>query len=199
MSASSINGGAPSELPDDNPVLPESLTRLNLLERLSLALACVCCVTIAVLSLLDTVFRPLHIEFHFAGETSRLLLAWMMFMALPAVTRRRAHINLAFFDDIVPPQVAKVVRIFGYVVMIAYVAILGWFLGRMALTSIAQDLRSPSILRFPIIYSQAGVIVGMSLMVVTQILVLFRDMLTPALPTRATISSTDNGDGTKTK
>lgn len=186
MSATQSNEGAPSELHDSHVAEPDKLGRLNFLERVSLALACICCVMIGVLSLMDTVFRPLHIEFHFAGEISRLLLAWMMFLALPAVTRRSTHINIAFFDNIVPPRVAKVVRIVGYLIMIAYVAILGWYLGRMAMTSIAQDIRSASILRFPIIYSQAGVIVGMSLMVITQILVLVRDMLTPAAATAPT-------------
>jgi TRAP-type C4-dicarboxylate transport system permease small subunit len=154
--------------------------RLNWLEKLSLALACLCCLLIGILSLADVALRTAKIEFHIAGEGSTILLAWLLFLVLPAVTRRRAHLSLGFFDTIAPAWLRKTVRIFGHLVMLVYVVTLMWFLGRMAMTSLANDLRSSSILRVPLIYAQAGVILGLGLLTLTQVSVLLREMFAPA-------------------
>lgn len=162
-------------------VAPTDLVlRLNWLEKLSLALACLCCVLIGMLSLTDVVLRTAKVEFHFAGEGSTILLAWLLFLVLPAATRRRAHLSLGFFDTLAPPWAQKTARVFGHLVMLVYVLTLMWFLGRMAMTSLANDLRSSSILRLPVIYAQSGVILGLGLLTLTQISILIRDILTPA-------------------
>jgi TRAP-type C4-dicarboxylate transport system permease small subunit len=170
--------GTSAQAPGVEPTDP--VLRLNGLEKASLALACLCCVLIGVLSLADVVLRTAKVEFHIAGEGSTILLAWLLFLVLPAATRRRAHLSLGYFDTIAPAWLRKSVRIFGHLVMLVYVVTLMWFLGRMAMTSLANDLRSSSILRLPLIYAQSGVILGLGLLTLTQVSIMIRDILTPA-------------------
>lgn len=179
MRGSISNEVAGPQQPGQDGDSPVTEPQLNWLEWLSLVLACICCVLIGALSLADVVLRSIRIEFHIAGEGSTILLAWLFFLVLPAVARRRAHLSLNYFDTIAPAWPRKAVRVFGHLVMVVYVVTLIWFLGRMAMASLADNLRSSSILRLPLIYGQSGVILGLGLLTLTQISILIREILTP--------------------
>lgn len=180
MTGADDQGGARPEPPPPPGGAFEALLRLTLIERIALGVACLCTVMIGVLSFLDIVFRTARIEFHLAGEGSTIMLAWLLFLVLPAATRRRQHISLTFIEHWAGPRTRKAIRLFGHLVMLVYMAVLGWFLWRLAMNSIAQDLRTASILRLPQIYAQSGVVLGTGLLLITQVHMLIADALTPA-------------------
>ena len=150
--------------------------RTTPLERAMLALCCVAGVLIFALSLADIVLRAASVEFFMAGEANGILLAWMVFLALPYVTRTGSHISLDFVDQVAPDWLRAGFRIFGYLVMIVYVVVLSWYCGQLTWTSFVNDVRSSSILRWPVVYAQVGVMLGLVLLAATQCLILIADV-----------------------
>lgn len=150
---------------------------LNLLERISLWLAAACCTLIASLAAADIVLRPLRVEFFWASEGVGILMAWTVFLALPAVTRQESHISLEFIGSIVGPRLLRALQIAGYLLMLVYIAVIAWFCARMAWNSYVTDLRSASILRLPVVYSQLGVVIGLVILSITQCMMLVRAMM----------------------
>lgn len=163
------------EGPSD-PWLPEEILRPTMLERAMIWIGCVCAVAIFFLSLADIVLRAASVEFFLAGEANGILMAWMIFLAMAYVTRTRSHISLDFLDRLVPGWLRTAMRFFGYIVMLLYVAVLSWYCGQLAWSSYVNDVRSSSILRWPLIYAQLGVLVGLALLAVTQCLILYADL-----------------------
>lgn len=155
---------------------PDTIFRPNLLERAMLGIGCVCAVMIFGFSMADIVLRSASIEFFLAGEANAILLAWMIFLAMAYATRTRSHISLEFLDGVLPEWLRTVIRFFGYLVMLGYIAVLSWYCGQLAWTSYMNEVRSSSILRWPVIYAQMGVLVGLAVMAVTQCLILVADL-----------------------
>jgi len=154
-------------------------------------IGCACAILIFLLSLADIVLRSASVEFFLAGEANGILMAWMIFLALAYVTRTRSHLSLDFIDRFAPPWLSFALRIFGYLVMLGYVVVLAWYCGKLVWSSYVNDVRSSSILRWPVIYAQLGVLTGLVLMAVTQCLILIADLRSGgrAHPTRnATLS-----------
>jgi TRAP-type C4-dicarboxylate transport system permease small subunit len=116
------------------------------------------------------------VEFFLAGEANGILMAWMIFLALPHVTRTGSHLSLDALDKLAPDWLATLFRVFGYLVMLVYVAVLSWYCGQLAWSSFLNDVRSSSILRWPVIYAQMGVMLGLALLAVTQCLILVADL-----------------------
>jgi TRAP-type C4-dicarboxylate transport system permease small subunit len=150
--------------------------RPTLLERALVWIGCGCAVVILLLSMADIVLRALSVEFFMAGEANGILMAWMIFLAMPLVTRTRSHISIDFLDRLLQLRSAFVLRIFGYLVMLGYVAVLSWYCGQLAWSAYLSDLRSSSILRWPVVYAQLGVLVGLVLVALTQCLMLLADL-----------------------
>lgn len=156
--------------------LPDAVFRPTALEEAMIWIGSGCAVVIFVLSLADILLRALSIEFFLAGEANGILMSWMIFLAMAHVTRTRSHISLEFMERLVPTWLATTLRIFGYCVMLGYVAVLSWYCEQLAWSSYVNDVRSSSILRWPVIYAQLGVLVGLILMAVTQVLILIGDL-----------------------
>jgi len=150
---------------------------LNLIERGARTLACVCCAVMALLVMADIVLRPLRVEFFWAGEGSGILMAWTVFLALPAVTRTRSHISIDLFANHTGPRLKRLIGLFGHVLMMVYVALLIYFCARMAWNSHVLDLRSSSILRLPLVYAQGGVVVGLALLLLTECVMTCREVM----------------------
>ena len=72
------------------------------------------------LLLTDVILRWLHVEFYWGSEGGGLLMAWMIFLALPMVMRTRGHIATDFVVAHLPDGVKAVLRMAGHVLMIAY-------------------------------------------------------------------------------
>lgn len=158
------------------PGLPDGFLCPTLLERAMVWIGCVCAILIFLLSLTDIVLRAASVEFFLAGEANGILMAWMIFLALAYVTRTGSHLSLDFLDRVLPRWMSAVLRIFGYLVMLGYVVVLSLYCGKLVWSSYMNDVRSSSILRWPVIYAQLGVLVGLVLMAVTQVLVLIADL-----------------------
>jgi TRAP-type C4-dicarboxylate transport system permease small subunit len=156
--------------------LPDAILCPTLLERAMIWIGCACAILIFLLSLADIVLRAASVEFFLAGESNGILMAWMIFLALAYVTRTRSHLSLDFLDRLLPRWLRTTLRIFGYLVMLGYVAVLSWYCGKLVWSSYMNDVRSSSILRWPVVYAQLGVLVGLVLMAVTQLLILIADL-----------------------
>jgi TRAP-type C4-dicarboxylate transport system permease small subunit len=148
---------------------------LSTFERVARNFAAIACLLVAALSVVDVILRPLHVEFFWASELVPILLAWSVFLALPAVTRTRSHLSLDFVGKYIGAHGRHGLRIVGYVLMLTYIGALVYFCGRMAWASYVTDLRTPSILRLPAFYAQAGVVLGLILLVITQFMMLIRE------------------------
>ena len=156
--------------------LSDAVFQPTVLEEAMIWIGSGCAVVIFVLSLADILLRSLSVEFFLAGEANGILMAWMIFLAMAHVTRTRSHISLEFMERLVPTWLGTTLRIFGYCVMLGYVAVLSWYCGQLAWSSYVNDVRSSSILRWPVIYAQLGVLIGLILMAVTQVLILIGDL-----------------------
>jgi TRAP-type C4-dicarboxylate transport system permease small subunit len=156
--------------------LQDAILYPTLLERAVIWIGCACAVLIFFLSLADIVLRAVSVEFFLAGEANGILMAWMIFLALAYVTRTRSHISLDFLERVAPKWLNTGFRFFGYIVMLGYVGVMAWYCGQLAWSSYVNDVRSSSILRWPVIYAQMGVLVGLVLMAVTQCLILIADL-----------------------
>lgn len=172
--------GADRELPPI--VLAEHAPRssgakLNCVERTALGISAGSCVVVALLTLADIILRPLHVEFFWASEASGILVAWCVFMALPAVTKQGQHLALEFLAEQGSPWMVTASRIFGHLVMLSFLGIIGYYVAQMAWSSYSRDLRSSSILRLPIYYSELGVVIGIALTLLTQITITVRDFV----------------------
>jgi TRAP-type C4-dicarboxylate transport system permease small subunit len=158
------------------PYVSDTIYRANPLERATIWIGCACVVIIFLLSVADIVLRAVSVEFFLAGEANGILMAWMIFLTLAIVTRTRSHMSLDFLERLIPVWLSTGFRFFGYVVMLGYVAVLTWYCAQLTWSSYVNDVRSSSILRWPVIYAQMGVLIGLALMAVTQFLVLIGDL-----------------------
>lgn len=154
----------------------ETVLRPTLLETAMVWLGCFCAVAIFALSMADIVLRAASVEFFLAAEANGILMAWMIFLAMAHVTRTRSHISIDFLERLVPGWLRVGLRVFDHLVMLGYVAVLSWYCGQLAWTSYVNEVRSSSILRWPVVYAQAGVLAGLSVLALTQCLILLDEL-----------------------
>jgi TRAP-type C4-dicarboxylate transport system permease small subunit len=161
------------------PSVPTGSTgtmRPTLLETVALWIGCLCAVLIFGLSFADIVLRAASVEFFVAGEANGILMAWMIFLAMAHATRTGSHLSLDFLGRHLPDWLQMVIRVFGYLVMLTYIAVLSWYCGKVAWSSYINEVRSSTILRWPVIYAQLGVLMGLALLALTQCLILIADL-----------------------
>ncbi|MEQ9243659.1 TRAP transporter small permease [Roseovarius indicus] len=127
------------------------------------------------LLLTDVILRWLHVEFYWGSEGGGLLMAWMIFLALPMVMRTRGHIATDFVVAHLPDGVKAVLRMAGHVLMIAYLACLVWYCADLAHSNWQGGARFQGILRLPMYLVQSGILVGLLLMLLSEILILYEE------------------------
>jgi TRAP-type C4-dicarboxylate transport system permease small subunit len=130
------------------------------IERFALVLAAACCAVLAALSLAEVVFRILRIKFYLGTEVSGFLTGWLIFFALPCVTRERRHIRVNFLIGLLPPRSAAVTRILGELVMLGYQTALIALCWTITADSFRNHLRAEGILRIPTFYPFCGIMIG---------------------------------------
>lgn len=145
-------------------------------ERAALTLAALFLVILFVLLLTDVVLRMLRIEFYWGSEASGLLMAWMIVLALPMVTRTRSHIATDFVVTHLPFRGRMAVQVLGGLLMLGFLGVLIWKCGDLALRSWTGGIRSQGILRLPVFWMQGGMVLGLGLLAVSQALVLIEDV-----------------------
>lgn len=101
----------------------------------------------------------------FADEYSGFLMAALVFLALPAVTRERTHIFAEFPAMLAPPRVQMMLRILSDLLLLGYTAVLLWLAVRLTAGSYADGLRSQGLMSTPLFIPQTAMVVGLALMV----------------------------------
>jgi TRAP-type C4-dicarboxylate transport system permease small subunit len=144
--------------------------QINLVERAGLAIAATCSALLVILAILDV--TSLGLKFYLASELSGFVMGWLIFFALPVVTRRRAHITVDFLVNAVPARVRTWIELLGQVATLVYVVALIALCGRVTYQSFADGLRAQGILLIPTFYPFLGIVIGMALMLMSQARVL---------------------------
>lgn len=134
------------------------------IEALALAIGGLSCGLLTLLTILDIGLRPFNIRFYLAGEMSGFLMAWLIFLTLPTVSRKREHIAADFLVSRFSPRARVAVDRFADILALVYVSALVLICGELTATSLADNLRSQGILRTPIAIPQIGMMVGLALL-----------------------------------
>jgi TRAP-type C4-dicarboxylate transport system permease small subunit len=142
------------------------------METVSLILSGVCCALLATLSLLDVFFRTLDVKFFIATDTGGFLMGWLIFFALPAVTRSRDHIKVDFLIRMLGEQRRVWFVVFGNTATLVYMGVLIWLCGTLAYDAWADQIRAQGILRIPTFYPFAGIVFGFALAFISQAMAL---------------------------
>lgn len=142
--------------------------RLARLERMALLLAAASCALLAALSVAEVLCRVLLIKFYLGSETSGFLTSWLIFFALPCVTREQRHIRVTFLVGLLPQRAATGARILGEVAMLGYLTALIVLCWTITADSWRNHLRAEGILRIPTFYPYLGIMIGFALLWLSQ-------------------------------
>ena len=102
----------------------------------------------------------------------------LIFFALPVVTRARQHLIVDFFHTMMGPRAKALVSWVGALLMAVYVAALLYFCAKLALQSWNSNIRTQGILRTPVFWPQAGMVLGLVLMWISSLVILFGETRT---------------------
>lgn len=136
-------------------------------------------VVMTALVLLAMLFRPLGVRFFYASEYTGFLLAWLIFLTLPAVTRARQHIRVTFLLDLLGAWSRRAVSGLSDIVTLVYIGALLALCAQLTLISWTDHLRSQGILLTWLFYPQLGMVIGLLLMWLAQIALTIDALLRP--------------------
>ncbi len=139
-------------------------------ERAAFWIAMTSCLLLAAFTLAEIAARPLGIQVHVGGEYNGMLMGWLIFFALPVVTRARQHLIVDFFHGMMSPRWRAIVNWLGTLLMVIYVAALLYFCTKLTIASWNNSIKTQGILRTPIVYPQAGMVLGLALMWLSSLL-----------------------------
>lgn len=153
-----------------------TLERISIfLDRVGRGLAAVCCAIMFVLLIADIVLRNFGIAFLWPIEYSGFLMAFIVFLPLAGVTRRREHMAADFFLNAIGGPIERFFR--------STVIPLANFLFAAALLYLAYEItvgnwrdgtNSMGPLRTPVWIPQTVMVVALLAMVVTSLIDLIR-------------------------
>ncbi|MDM8165886.1 TRAP transporter small permease subunit [Roseovarius sp.] len=132
-------------------------------------------IVLFALLLADVILRWLQVEFYWGSEGGGLLMAWMIFLALPMVMRTRGHIATDFVVAHLPGRARAVLSMAGHVLMIAYLCCLVWYCADLAHSNWQGGARFQGILRLPMYVVQSGILFGIVLMLLSEVLILWEE------------------------
>lgn len=133
-------------------------------ERAAFWVAMASCLLLLLFTLAEIAARPLGVQIYVGGEYNGMLMGWLIFFALPVVTRSRQHLIVDFFHTMMGPRAKALVSWVGALLMAVYVAALLYFCAKLALQSWNSNIRTQGILRTPVFWPQAGMVLGLVLM-----------------------------------
>jgi TRAP-type C4-dicarboxylate transport system permease small subunit len=146
------------------------------LEKASFAVALVFLVVLAVLILTDVILRSMRIEFYWGSEGGGILLAWLIFFSLPLVSQQKKHISTDFLVAALSPRLRHVIDVAGQILMLVYMVVLAWVCLELTRRNFMSGARAQGILRLPLYFAQAGVTIGIFMMILSQFGVVVRDI-----------------------
>jgi TRAP-type C4-dicarboxylate transport system permease small subunit len=154
---------------------------LRLIDRTLFFLACLSGVAILVLQLAEIGARLLGGSVVFSSDATGFLMAVMMFLALPEVTRLKEHITADFVVLMMGPKMRRIIEhLIAPLFSALYVAIITYLLYALMRDSFVDGVRSEGVTRLPIFIPQAIMLVGAIMMLVRLVIMLF----TPPRPHR---------------
>lgn len=141
------------------------------LETAGLILSGACCALLGVLALLDVVFRTLDLKFFVATDTGGFLMGWLIFFALPVITRSDAHIRVTVLVGLLPNRARLAVDLLSQIAVLAYMAALIALCSQITYDAWANQIRAQGILRIPTFYPFLGMMIGFACALVSQAMV----------------------------
>ena len=145
-------------------------------EKAALTVSSVLLGILFLLLLADVVLRWLKIEFYWGSEAGGILSAWLIILALPMVIRKRGHLAVDMIVNAMPWGVAQALKVLGGALMIAYLAVLIWYCGKLGYANYLSGVRSQGILRIPVFIVETGIVAGFALMIISQALQMIEDV-----------------------
>ena len=154
---------------------PQREPRFAWFERAAFWVSITSCLLLTAFTLAEIAARPLGVQIHVGGEFNGMLMGWLIFFALPVVTRARQHLIVDFFHGMMSPRIRRAVTWLGALLMPLYVAALLYFCSKLAIASWNNSIMTQGVLRTPVVYPQAGMVLGLALMWVSSLLVFIEE------------------------
>ena len=158
---------------------------LERLGRFFNGIALVLCVALAgadlVVVILEVVTRTAGSTFIWTEELSRWLLVWMTFIGASVVLREKGHIRVEYFISICPKKLGKVIHVTGetgILVFLYFFTVLAW---RVAVDALRME---GDIILLPMFYPKLGLVIGGGLMLIHQLHLLIRAIVSDSLATQ---------------
>lgn len=147
---------------------------LSAIDRALFWLACLCGLAILVLQLAEIAARLFGGSVVFSSEATGFLMAVMVGLALPEVTRANQHITADFVVLMMGPKMRRAIEHFIAPLFSAiYAAILVYLLYALTVSSYVDGVRSEGVTRMPVVIPQAVLLVGVAMMLVRLVIMLF--------------------------
>lgn len=127
---------------------------LKSISMLSLAL-------LTSLIIIQIVARFFNLPFYLADEFTGILLAFLVFYALPSVTKERGHLKVEFLQDHMTNGVRNIIRIIIDLLTFVYLFSLTVLIYLLAYDSFLVNAKSQGMLRFPEYLPQAALLIGL--------------------------------------
>jgi TRAP-type C4-dicarboxylate transport system permease small subunit len=140
---------------------------LEIVDRGFFLLACLMAFAILVMQLGEIAARMFGGSIIVVSDMTGMLMAAMVFFALPEVTRRNEHIVADFLVDLMGERVRYLIqRFISPIASLLYVAALAWLCYQLASSSYFGGVRSPGATRMPLVIPQAALVIGLLAMLV---------------------------------
>lgn len=150
----------------------EAERRFAWFERAAFWVAMASCVFLLLFTLAEIVARPLGVQVYVGSEYNGMLLGWLIFFALPVVTRARQHLIVDFFHTMMGVRGKRAIDWIAALLMVVYVAALLYFCCKLTLASWNDGIKTQGLLRTPVVYPQIGMILGLGMMWLSALLTL---------------------------
>lgn len=156
---------------------PRPMPSLALVERALHAVSALAIGLTAALVVMDVALAALGRPTYVSAEIGPFLMALIVFFALPTVTRLDSHIRADFFGSLFGARARRLVAVLvGDVLFVAYAAVLFWAACDLTSGAFAADERSQGLLRTPIWIPQAGMVLGLGLLLLRTVVTLLRGL-----------------------
>ncbi|WP_175474782.1 TRAP transporter small permease [Celeribacter indicus] len=146
------------------------------LSRLSEGVSAVCCVLILLATASGFILRPFNLQFLGVDDAGGFLMAWLLFFGLAQVSNNQLHIRATFLTDLFPVRWRTLCYAASHVLFALFLAVLTWLAAGLFLASAAENSRSADMLRIPLVYPQAGMVAGLVLATVAELLMAARSL-----------------------
>ena len=108
-------------------------------------------------------------------EVVEFLLAAVAFLAIPEAFLRDQHIAIELIDQVVPPKVVDVLRVFGTLCVLVFLVLLTWHMVQPTLDYVEFDEVTMD-LQLPLVWKAGLILAGVALSCIAVLVMLGRDL-----------------------